>query len=90
MRSEKPIIMHSTPSLGSFHNIAFETSPVFKRGPREEAVLSGFQARSKDQVILEEGGGAGPSLLLDRRAVWTSFASSCPSCSSTAVHRTLS
>ena len=24
---------------------------------------SGFQARSKDQEILEEGGGAGPSLL---------------------------
>ena len=23
----------------------------------------GFQARSKDQEILEEGGGAGPSLL---------------------------
>ena len=43
-------------------------------GGREEegdytynAVLSpperGFQARSKDQEILEEGGGAGPSLL---------------------------
>ena len=25
--------------------------------------LPGFQARSKDQEILEEGGGAGPSLL---------------------------
>ena len=25
--------------------------------------ISGFQARSKDQEILEEGGGAGPSLL---------------------------
>jgi len=25
--------------------------------------LSGLQARSKDQEILEEGGGAGPSLL---------------------------
>ena len=25
--------------------------------------LDGFQARSKDQEILEEGGGAGPSLL---------------------------
>ena len=25
--------------------------------------LSGFQARSKDREILEEGGGAGPSLL---------------------------
>ena len=24
---------------------------------------AGFQARSKDQEILEEGGGAGPSLL---------------------------
>ena len=24
---------------------------------------TGFQARSKDQEILEEGGGAGPSLL---------------------------
>ena len=24
---------------------------------------SGYQARSKDQEILEEGGGAGPSLL---------------------------
>ena len=27
------------------------------------AVRAGFQARSKDQEILEEGGGAGPSLL---------------------------
>ena len=26
-------------------------------------LLSGFQARSKDQEILEEGGGAGPSSL---------------------------
>ena len=26
-------------------------------------ILSGLQARSKDQEILEEGGGAGPSLL---------------------------
>ena len=26
-------------------------------------VSTGFQARSKDQEILEEGGGAGPSLL---------------------------
>ena len=26
-------------------------------------VLPGYQARSKDQEILEEGGGAGPSLL---------------------------
>ena len=25
--------------------------------------IAGFQARSKDQEILEEGGGAGPSLL---------------------------
>ena len=25
--------------------------------------VAGFQARSKDQEILEEGGGAGPSLL---------------------------
>ena len=25
--------------------------------------MSGFQARSKDQEILEEGGGAGPSYL---------------------------
>ena len=25
--------------------------------------VPGFQARSKDQEILEEGGGAGPSLL---------------------------
>ena len=25
--------------------------------------MEGFQARSKDQEILEEGGGAGPSLL---------------------------
>ena len=25
--------------------------------------VRGFQARSKDQEILEEGGGAGPSLL---------------------------
>ena len=27
------------------------------------SVFAGFQARSKDQEILEEGGGAGPSLL---------------------------
>ena len=26
-------------------------------------LVQGFQARSKDQEILEEGGGAGPSLL---------------------------
>ena len=28
-----------------------------------EGFMSGYQARSKDQEILEEGGGAGPSLL---------------------------
>ena len=28
-----------------------------------QLVVTGFQARSKDQEILEEGGGAGPSLL---------------------------
>ena len=27
------------------------------------SLCRGFQARSKDQEILEEGGGAGPSLL---------------------------
>ena len=57
--------------------------------------LARFQARSKDQEILEEGGGTGPSNLPRRDhelgwASWTSFASSCPSCSSTAVQRTLS
>ena len=34
----------------------------FKRGGRIR-VAAGFQARSKDQEILDEGGGAGPSLL---------------------------
>ena len=29
MRSEKPIIMLSTPSLRSFPNVAFETVPMF-------------------------------------------------------------
>ena len=28
-RSEKPIIMRSTPSLSSFPNVVFETVPVF-------------------------------------------------------------
>ena len=42
---------------------------VWRGGKREIIYLSlhchyqGFQARSKDQEILEEGGGAGPSLL---------------------------
>ena len=34
----------------------------------ERAGCSGFQARSKDQEILEEGGGAGPSNLPRRDA----------------------
>ena len=29
MRSEKPIIMRSTPSLGNVPNVAFETVPMF-------------------------------------------------------------
>ena len=29
----------------------------------KEEITSGLQARSRDQEILEEGGGAGPSLL---------------------------
>ena len=36
-----------------------EAMRVLARAARD----SGFQARSKDQEILEEGGGAGPSLL---------------------------
>ena len=31
MRTEKPIIMRSTPSLSSFPNVAFEMVPVFAR-----------------------------------------------------------
>ena len=34
---------------------------VYRR--ESEMIPQGFQARSKDQEILEEGGGAGPSLL---------------------------
>ena len=44
---------------------------IFARYFRKSSIIkalcnttaSGFQARSKDQEILEEGGGAGPSLL---------------------------
>ena len=32
-------------------------------GSKELDTETGLQARSKDQEILEEGGGAGPSLL---------------------------
>ena len=37
-------------------------APTLKR-QRRPWTTAGFQARSKDQEILEEGGGAGPSLL---------------------------
>ena len=68
-----------------------------KNRPREASAR--LQARSKDQEILEEGGGAdlqvSPEEIMSREMElgwesWTSFASSCPSCSSTAVQRTLS
>ena len=58
-----------------------------------------FQARSKDQEILEEGVEldlqVSPEEIMSREVElgcesWTSFASSCSSCSSTAVQRTLS
>ena len=55
------------------------------------------QGSRRDQEILEEGGGAqvSPEEIMSREvelgwASWTSFASSCPSCSSTVVQRTLS
>ncbi len=35
----------------------------YKKKRLSEASAAGLQARSKDQEILEEGGGAGPSLL---------------------------
>ena len=40
----------------------FDLIDLYIHRPMAEAG-SGFQARSKDQEILEEGGGAGPSLL---------------------------
>ena len=58
-----------------------------------------FQARSKDQEILEEEVELDlqviPEEIMSREVElgcesWTSFSSSCPSCSSTAVQRTLS
>ena len=58
-----------------------------------------FQARSKDEEILEEGVEldlqVSPDEIMSREVElgcgsWASFASSCSSCSSTAVQRTLS
>ena len=58
-----------------------------------------FQARSKDEEILEEGVEldlqVSPEEIMNREVElgcesWASFASSCSSCSSTAVQRTLS
>ena len=36
---------------------------LYNQNMTVSTIYPGFQARSKDQEILEEGGGAGPSLL---------------------------
>ena len=45
---------------GAFRRVRFRDKTGDKR---QGARPTGFQATSKDQEILEEGGGAGPSLL---------------------------
>ena len=42
--------------------VEFGSCPLNKEETARQRV-AGLQARSKDQEILEEGGGAGPSLL---------------------------
>ena len=55
--------MHSYYSLSFRHQDTsiFSLSAVFQILIITEVAETRFQARSKDQEILEEGGGAGPS-----------------------------
>ena len=58
MRSEP---WRNRPALSGKPTLMF--SPAYKLYRSAPAESAGLQARSKDQEILEEGGGAGPSLL---------------------------
>ena len=64
-KKEKKIVLRGRQSrVGDSGRVSRTKDTVIDlyKGPWAEWV-SGFQARSKDQEILEEGGGAGPSLL---------------------------